>query len=155
MNHLFLEYELAVWSWHHINHWWEIDIIAKLYNDFSILSLFCIVDRGIFSKVWKITVSAILWSIWLARNESIFNGRKIKKNTFEQIIKLRSFKWLEVSGYIHSSFSNAWFLAPKSCIIASDYQFRKGFLEKLFATTKFTCMVDGSFKNAENVVAGI
>ena len=45
-------------------------------------------------KRWMAMCGATLWTIWLARNESIFNGKEWKGEEVVFLCKLRAFYWI-------------------------------------------------------------
>lgn len=93
VNHLFIHYRL-VWSiWCRVISWWNLKWVCPI----SVKSLFNWWQGWKFKKVkkvlWVLAYFAVLWSIWIFRNELIFQGVTPKWYHLEDIIKYRIACW--------------------------------------------------------------
>lgn len=50
-------------------------------------------NRDWYSEYWKLVVAATLWTIWLCRNECIFNQKRTRRKIIETLIFTRMNKW--------------------------------------------------------------
>lgn len=55
-------------------------------------------------KVWHVVISASLCSIWLGRNEFVFNCIKCQKENFVHLIYVRAFEWPKATGLISQEY---------------------------------------------------
>ncbi|CAL0318787.1 unnamed protein product [Lupinus luteus] len=68
------------------------------------------------SKYWSVIWLATIWTIWLARNDFIFNSiRLITHKIFEDA---RFKAWLWIKGSLGSNFFSLadWIVSPFSCL---------------------------------------
>lgn len=121
IRHLFLECELASWCWDIVYQWWEIDVKRNLQGNFFVISLFCMLGKGALNTAWKVTIVAILWTIWLLRNERVFSGKSTSKACISLLVKTRSPKWQSSLNLICKIFEHVWSIAPKECIMVSSH----------------------------------
>lgn len=93
IDHLFWRCNLAKWGWLYVFKWWNMGISTYMTRNFSLDWLMMLQDDGIVSQIWRIVVGGTCWSIWLTRNDNIFNNIKISKETLELLIFTRISKW--------------------------------------------------------------
>lgn len=75
-----------------IANWWRIcGFQITLASSWSIFTRYFVGTS--YQKVWHLTLSVVLWTIWLARNEIFFHDSAISKEDFCRLIRIRSFKW--------------------------------------------------------------
>lgn len=129
--HLCVECEIALWCWSHIKSRRGTDVLSKVSSSFSLRELCQVKPLRKSTKVWKIIVATVLWSIWLARNELAFKNKRIERGILQTIIFLHSYKLLEASQLIYGNLSNAWTLAPEGCIRICSIYHRKLYWSKL------------------------
>ncbi|XVF84598.1 hypothetical protein PTKIN_Ptkin17bG0050200 [Pterospermum kingtungense] len=112
VNHLFLYCEF---SWKVRNLWceeWDLDLcFPSMITDFFIHWLSAIPrDKG--SDIWKLGFYAILWSLWMARNDWVFNGKGISIPGSEKVLR-DPFSWDPPPlGYFKFNFDGATFGQP-------------------------------------------
>lgn len=51
------------------------------------------IPSGKCDKVWIMSFGAVAWSIWLSRNERVFNNKEVDAGNVIDTIKLRLFSW--------------------------------------------------------------
>lgn len=92
VDHLFFECEVASWTWSFISQWWQIKITLKNQIEFTD-GPFSRFRGSPLKKVWKLILSVEIWTIWLSRNENLFQNKRISKYDLHKILIVRSFQW--------------------------------------------------------------
>lgn len=70
-------------------------MLQKVDNNIKVRQLFDMFDsknKSSLQIVWKVIVAAVLWTVWLARNEAVFEKKKINISSLKLLINLRTFK---------------------------------------------------------------
>ncbi|EOY13380.1 Uncharacterized protein TCM_031941 [Theobroma cacao] len=67
---------------------------------------------GIIYKRWLIVCAASLWSLWLARNETVFNSKVWDGLQMFFLIKLRSMSWIRASEGVDAIDNMGWWTDP-------------------------------------------
>lgn len=90
---------------------------------------------------WHTTVSATLWTLWLRRNERIFNNKPTSDRQLECLLRHRSFAWCVSGGLLQQSSNDMWYNNPTMAIKTH----RILFLEGLKQNWDFISFIDGSW----------
>ncbi|GLT32030.1 hypothetical protein SLA2020_067240 [Shorea laevis] len=115
-SHLFIHCEVAHNLWNACYRWWGINSALdkdclKVFHQHS--SLINMTEK---KEGWSCIWFAVIWTIWLARNERIFRGKEVDNNRLLELVQLRSFNWIKCrSGSCLFSLSD-WFQNPLLCI---------------------------------------
>ncbi|XP_071740337.1 uncharacterized protein [Rutidosis leptorrhynchoides] len=64
------------------------------------------------SKFWKLIGPAIIWAIWLARNDFVFNGKFICRSVLVRNIKLKTLLWATNLNLCNGCQSYVWMDNP-------------------------------------------
>ncbi|WOH13938.1 hypothetical protein DCAR_0933451 [Daucus carota subsp. sativus] len=144
--HLFMECELAVWAWKYIQLWWSLKHSTIFKFGLCLPYIFKIYKDKFVRRIWQIVVAATLWSIWLARNEFIFNKVKIKKTELQQLIFLRISKWGLASKTILFTHVPLWRVNPVGLIHVQHYLDVSNFWTIRRENFNTVCMVDAAWK---------
>lgn len=81
MDHILWECECAPRLWKEVCVWWIVTN-SDAYNLQRSLWSGAKIKKGVLTgTVWEIIMSATLWSLWFARNELIFENKKLQVNT--------------------------------------------------------------------------
>lgn len=103
--------------------------------------------------VWRVVVSAVCWSIWLARNQKIFHSKPPKKENILAAAKNQSKEWCIAFNLITEEAGIWWTSNPIGSITYSETSQRNALMNVNF---KFISFIDGSWKASRNHVhAGI
>ncbi|WOH03993.1 hypothetical protein DCAR_0623398 [Daucus carota subsp. sativus] len=145
LSHLFWECQLATWALSFIQSWWNISrntFYRASNNLFRLLKFF---SQKHINRIWKTVVAATLWTIWLARNEAIFNDVRLKQTDIHELIQLRVSIWGMASGIIPFSHIPTWKVNSVGTINVHHHldvsNYWKIRLENFFAV----CMVDAAW----------
>ncbi|KAG4189271.1 hypothetical protein ERO13_A08G216533v2 [Gossypium hirsutum] len=90
--------ETAVHLFFHCNSivldWWEVK--WRPFEGFSDFFIFCknFSYTGAIKSLWMILVPAACWSVWLARNELVFNRKWPKMSNLVFLSKTRALMWI-------------------------------------------------------------
>ncbi|KAH1063498.1 hypothetical protein J1N35_028485 [Gossypium stocksii] len=81
--------------WKIILEWWEVK--WRPFVDFADFFSFCnnVSYKGVVKSLWLISVSAACWSVWLARNELVFDRRWPKMSSLVFLSKIRALMWIK------------------------------------------------------------
>ena len=112
IGHLFFKCELASWLWSRLGLWINSSIPAfeSLLDCFAwIERLFKPPDRY---KTVKTLVVALLKSIWIHRNDIIFNDKRVEKEYVLRRMQELSFFWINNRSRFKISDLNTWMLNP-------------------------------------------
>ncbi|WOH03522.1 hypothetical protein DCAR_0622921 [Daucus carota subsp. sativus] len=112
---------------------------------FSLTSILRFYASPVRAKIWRVVVVATLWSIWLARNELIFNGTRLKKQQLIELIAVRINKWGNAAGLILFGDDPLWRVNPHGIIAVHHFKRTLGFWQFRVDNYDFVCAVDGAF----------
>ncbi|TYH21059.1 hypothetical protein ES288_A04G012500v1 [Gossypium darwinii] len=92
-DHLFFNCIFINGFWKRIFNWW--DIRWKKVNNFEDFYSCCFKVKilGSCKSLWLIAIVAAVWSIWLARNEMVFDNKVLKMDTLVFHAKMRALLW--------------------------------------------------------------
>ncbi|XVE56525.1 hypothetical protein DITRI_Ditri04bG0017700 [Diplodiscus trichospermus] len=90
---LHCEFSWQLWS-HWINMWGISWSIPKTFS-LLLLAWFEALPTAVCDKLWKMAFFAIVWTIWLARNEVVFNGLKCQIEQVIDLSRLRLAHWVK------------------------------------------------------------
>ncbi|KAK8661897.1 hypothetical protein V6N13_091485 [Hibiscus sabdariffa] len=91
--------------------WERLEELPSLF-DFCFARLFTGIER----TLWLIAFAAALWSIWLARNELVFNDKSLPATDILFYSRIRALMWSKVA--VEASFTNEveWWTNPTGCL---------------------------------------
>lgn len=141
LHHLFWECELARWAWSFVQKWWNISDLNFSRINRSIFHLLRLFKQKHINRIWETVVAATLWTIWLARNDYVFNHVRIKQHVMQKLIKLRISKWGLASKLIPFSHFPLWNVNPVGAIIIHHHWDVSRFWEVRMGTYHAVCMV--------------
>lgn len=90
-------------------------------------------------------VAATLWSIWLARNEAIFQCNRILKANLENIIFIRVAKWDKASKVLNFYNDALWKLNPLGALTLHSQSCSQAYWSHKFGSFDYICVVDGAW----------
>lgn len=116
-DHIFWKCLLAAGFWFEVAHGWCLNKVqtTKLSGDFwSAKEIF----RGANLKQhWTVTICAGLWTLWLARNELVFQNITSSSSKLLALLKIRSFKWILAYSWFHKDLEDLWNVNPVGAIL--------------------------------------
>ncbi|KAK1383748.1 hypothetical protein POM88_021483 [Heracleum sosnowskyi] len=77
-DHIFWGCEYATWAWHFVEVWWEVKVSKN--NFWSSFHKF---KSPSVKAAWGIVLAATLWTIWLSRNQTVFENNKLGRKALE------------------------------------------------------------------------
>ena len=104
-----------------MHQWWCIkwELLTKFgFNLQYILQLF---KPKFIKQIWQMVVAATLWSIWLGRNDSIFNKAKTSNKILQTLIFHRVAKWGGVAKLVKFTHIPLWQINPVGTIHVHHY----------------------------------
>ncbi|GLU18032.1 hypothetical protein SLE2022_343540 [Rubroshorea leprosula] len=114
--HLFLRCRMTQWLWEACAKWWgaeaKIDIdCLKTFENFGEWSKGTRTRQG-----WDCIWSTVVWTVWLARNQKLFQHKEINAGKLFELIQLRSFIWIRARNDRYAFTLSDWFLNPVACL---------------------------------------
>ncbi|GKV12254.1 hypothetical protein SLEP1_g23424 [Rubroshorea leprosula] len=92
--HLFLKCKITSWVWQECAKWWGIEIRLErdCWDSFQMFGKWS-KDPKV-KEGWDCIWSTVIWTVWLARNQMIFQDKKTDPRKLLEIIQVRSFQWI-------------------------------------------------------------
>lgn len=90
-----------------------------------------------FSKVWRISIAALLWSIWLSHNNLIFNKVKSSKSSILHLVKMRARSWACNAQLLSGGEVNLWCCDPNAAILHMTSQNWHSLLDETLFSYEF------------------
>ncbi|KAK1372733.1 hypothetical protein POM88_028926 [Heracleum sosnowskyi] len=134
--HLFWKCEVAQWAWNFVSTWWKIKIKSGDAGKSSLNF------KGPSTRMaGEITWSATLWTIWLCRNQMLFQQVRIKQNELQFLITQRSQLWCQAAKLIDDGI--LWKSNPIGMVLSASNS-KLNFLSNVNAG--LIGFIDGSWK---------
>nr|KYP59654.1 hypothetical protein KK1_015090 [Cajanus cajan] len=116
-SHLFFECHESYRVWMECFNW--LGVSTVMYNNcamhleqFSSLSFCNSQKKDCWISIWL----AIIWTVWLARNEVVFSSTQISAMEMVDLVKIRTWNWLRTR---HKDFRYdfaSWSMNPVACL---------------------------------------
>lgn len=147
ISHIFWKCSEVQDIWNVFFKWWDIlvsDPIRKdcEFNDWKILKM---VRGSQCPKIWKMSIAAILWSIWLGHNSVVFENKKMTNLVILHLVKLRTRSWAFNANLISLVNENLWSCDPRAAINHHVWSSWQLFLEENLHKYSFIALVDGAW----------
>ncbi|KAK5834475.1 hypothetical protein PVK06_018354 [Gossypium arboreum] len=120
-DHLFFNCIFINGFWKRIFNWWDIG--WKKVNNFEDFYSCCFKVKilGSCKSLWLIAIVAAVWSIWLARNEMVFDNKVLTMDTLVFHAKMRALLWSRAAFDECRFHERLWWFCPyKCCLSKSD-----------------------------------
>lgn len=95
--------------------------------------------------IWHLVVAAALWTIWLARNDLIFNKVRISEKVLQELLFLRVSKWGSASKTISFSHVPLWKVNPVGAINVHHHLDVSNYWNVCLDQFHAVCMVDAAW----------
>lgn len=112
--HLFFRCDFAVKIWNEGSRWWGLSTARTTLPKSHLLQHHGLVSRKATKKAWNVIWMAAVWSIWTERNNAIFKGVEPSVQRVADLLKLRSWFWLQAKSNVFESLLSEWLLDPVS-----------------------------------------
>ncbi|GKV18426.1 hypothetical protein SLEP1_g28813 [Rubroshorea leprosula] len=114
--HLFLRCKMTRWLWEACTKWWgaeaKLDIdCSKTFEKFGEWSKETQTRQG-----WDCIWSMVVLTVWLARNQKLFQHKKINARKLFELIQLRSFIWVKARNDRYAFTLFDWLLNLIECM---------------------------------------
>lgn len=124
VHHILWECIWANWAWKFIGKWWSIKDLVRRNKVFSLKFLLHRKWPKFVRQTWQLVVSATLWTVWLARNEWVFNKKSMKQETLKQLILYRVASWGEAANILNCGHDPLWKINPVGALSVRHYNYR-------------------------------
>ncbi|GLT77627.1 hypothetical protein SLA2020_491950 [Shorea laevis] len=94
-NHVLFSCKRSCEIWSACYKWWGITTITQEGGWEHFMQHVGLAPNGKLQAAWNIVWFAIIWSIWLWRNQKVCKEGQGTKDTVIELIKFRSFNWLK------------------------------------------------------------
>ncbi|GKV24334.1 hypothetical protein SLEP1_g33961 [Rubroshorea leprosula] len=115
-SHLFIHCSIAHNLWNACFRWWGI----KSALDKDCLKVFrqhsSVIKMAGKKEGWSCIWFAVVWTLWLARNERIFRGKEEDENRLLKLVQLRAFSWIKCRSKSCTFSLSDWFQNPLACL---------------------------------------
>lgn len=98
-------------------------------------------------RVWKLTIIATIWTLWLSRNERVFNKTVISEASLMILLQKRSQEWNLATNFISQEHVKWWENNPVGVVTRTKDEIEK---EILHHDCDFICFIDGSWIKNSN-----
>lgn len=96
---------------------WILSRQEFLLSDFwTARKIFAGVNLG---QIWSITLSAAAWTLWLVRNELVFEQNQLNIELMNFLLKISSYKWCLAWGGLSSDIMELWSVNPIGALLLS------------------------------------
>ncbi|KAL4289985.1 hypothetical protein GQ457_14G023370 [Hibiscus cannabinus] len=95
---------------------WEGHVDIQSFFEFC----FSVKLTGALKPLWLISVAAALWSIWLSRNDKVFNNKLPIASNLLIFTKLRALLWIKTFKKVVVANEGWWWLDPNRCLFGVD-----------------------------------
>ncbi|GKV33858.1 hypothetical protein SLEP1_g42308 [Rubroshorea leprosula] len=124
-DHLLLKCSLVKWLWKACAAWWGINVRLEnnCWDTFKKLG-----EGNKDSRIregWDCIWNALVWSVWLARNQKIFQQSEQKKEKILELIQLRAFLWIKARKARCTFTISDWLNNPTACLTVNSGRKRK------------------------------
>ncbi|GKV33856.1 hypothetical protein SLEP1_g42305 [Rubroshorea leprosula] len=124
-DHLFLTCRMVKWLWKACAAWWGINVRLEnnCWDTFKKLG-----EGNKDSRIkegWDCIWNALVWSMWLARNQKIFQQSEQKKEKILELIQLRAFLWVKARKARCTFTIYDWLNNPTACLTVNSGRKRK------------------------------
>lgn len=154
LEHLFFQCQVAKQFWLGIFAWWGVNFVQQNMIHMSALwNASSYFPSKSLKSAWKITISASLWSLWLSRNQCIFDSKGADIKNMLSLTISQASDWCQVQNLLSKELLLQWNHSPVSAI--SNAEGNK-FKELLACGSQLIGFCDGSWKrNSVGFKAGI
>ena len=137
-----------------IANWWSLNQFQRSKLGNNLRETMLIFKGKFLSAVWMTCVASVLWSLWLRRNNLVFNSHLELLKTTTDLIKFRSFKWLKSEFSFHSELFSIWQVNPAGAALLHR---KNGVMQDMvWWNAEFLALTDGAWKTHNNICsAGI
>ncbi|GKU94756.1 hypothetical protein SLEP1_g8202 [Rubroshorea leprosula] len=115
-DHIFLHCNLAYSLWIKCYKWWGVHYVMSnscrmVLDQHKWTGGNKLIDRG-----WNIIWFAVVWTLWLGRNDWIFNKKEVKADCLLELVQIRSFYWAKNIAGMDGFSLQAWCENPSNCL---------------------------------------
>ena len=96
-----------------------------------------------------LVISASLWTLWLARNEMVFNNSKLNAVELKNLILVRVVKWGSAANILNVGSTPEWKLNLVGVLTATHFKKSSQFWSFLKNAYDYICMVDGAWSSRQ------
>lgn len=119
-------------------------------NNFCIINLLRAEIKGTWKRAWEISVSSLLWSIWVHRNDCIFNNSSFNVSSIMCVLKRRALEWCLCANIVSNEQCNLWCYDPGAAVTSFLKRSKSIFLGKAFSKYDLVAFCDGSWHKDNN-----
>ncbi|GKV12022.1 hypothetical protein SLEP1_g23227 [Rubroshorea leprosula] len=115
-SHIFTHCKVAYDLWNACFRWWGIRTTldrerCKVFQQHPSALKVAGINEG-----WRCIWLVVVWTVWLARNDSIFKGKEAGKCNLLDLVQLRSFSWMKCRKKSYLFSLSDWIQDPVSCL---------------------------------------
>lgn len=155
-DHIFWHCSLATQAWDILKSWINIQIETG-QGSMNLEYCFKRCANRNFKVGGGICMVAMLWKVWIARNELVYKGIRTSNKALLLLIKHRAFMWGVACNIIQPNLQSLWVIDPEAACKRRVKWELQCHIKKWFSTATLIGFVDAAWKkdNQGNLKAGI
>ncbi|GLU19134.1 hypothetical protein SLE2022_353990 [Rubroshorea leprosula] len=115
-DHIFFHCNLAFSLWMKCYKWWGVNYVMSNSCRLVLEQHKWIGGNKLTNKGWNIIWFAVVWTLWLGRNDLIFNKKEAKADCLFELVQTRSFYWAKHIAGMDGISLSAWCENPTNCL---------------------------------------
>ncbi|GKV00581.1 hypothetical protein SLEP1_g13249 [Rubroshorea leprosula] len=119
VNHLLFSCPIAWKVWSSCYQWWGINVVAQEKGWNHLIQHAGLFNNKFAKEAWKVIWFAVVWNMWLWRNQKIFKAKLEPQDKMIEVIKFQTFQWIKAKQWPEIS-KELWYICPAhACETAS------------------------------------
>ncbi|GKU88289.1 hypothetical protein SLEP1_g2571 [Rubroshorea leprosula] len=115
-DHMFFHCNLAYSLWMECYKWWGVHYVMSNSCRMALDQHVWTGGKKLINRGWNIIWFAVVWTLWLGRNDLIFNKKEAKVDHFLELVQSRSFFWAKNIAGMDGFSLSAWVENPTNCL---------------------------------------
>ncbi|GKV47269.1 hypothetical protein SLEP1_g54183 [Rubroshorea leprosula] len=100
-------------------YWWGINVASKEKGWNHLIQHAGLFNNKFAKEAWKVIWFAVVWNMWLWRNQKIFKAKLEPQYKIIEVIKFQTFQWIKAKQWPEIS-KELWYICPAhACEMAS------------------------------------
>ncbi|GKV38806.1 hypothetical protein SLEP1_g46676 [Rubroshorea leprosula] len=115
-DHMFVNCNLAFTLWMKCYKWWDKQYVMGNSRRMVLDQHKWIGGQKLIDKGWNIIWFAMVWTLWLGKNDMILKKKEAKVDCFFELVQTRSFYWAKNTAGMDGFSISTWCQNPVNCL---------------------------------------